>query len=649
MIVQHNISAMAVRRMLGQNEKTKLKSLEKLSSGYRINHAADDAAGLAISEEMRGQIRGLERAADNVEDGISYVQVADAALEEVHAILQRINVLSVQAANDTNTSADRVIIDNEIQLLKDEIDYIFEETEYNTIKIWDTHSASRQQIGVEKRQALTFTNGYQSFSVSEINKGAVAYRGYQIEVKGMDRNDPDNYGFTVKWQGWNGKDYESKLVNWDDVGTGAFEMQLGHYLDLDKYPELEGINYHIGWTTQPTATLKDVAASIDGVTFSSGISSSESITFNTKVDGVSFSVSTDYLSELASGRNVEQYDTTWIEPLPSGGSNLIQSPDYTDPQENTPWKFQFTMPGIGTVTATSSSMYYYCSDGDSKYEDLWWRWVDAKPSRYKGTIDHKPASSAGTGTLHALTDCITDSGNEGDSLTRDTTSGGRIIVTFPLIPSSGSVTYEGRSGPGNIGEITMSVSVRKDDTEETLMNRIKQALNETTIADIYEGNEQAGTPFRSTASMSSGTAKEHLIDIPIYKTVRDIHVQAGANAFQDIEIVYDSLRTGNLGVADTNVLDRRAATKAIAQVHAAIEVISGQRAVFGSYQNRMEHAALVDENTAENLQASESAIRDTDMADEMVRLSVSNILAQAGEAMLAQANNMTSGVLTLLQ
>jgi len=135
MIINHNISALNTYRQLSINDSNTQKSLEKLSSGLRINRAGDDAAGLAISEKMRGQIRGLDQAQRNAQDGISLIQTAEGALNETHSILQRMRELVVQAANDTNTTEDRANIQKEIAQLKSEIDRIATDTEFNTKKL----------------------------------------------------------------------------------------------------------------------------------------------------------------------------------------------------------------------------------------------------------------------------------------------------------------------------------------------------------------------------------------------------------------------------------------------------------------------------------------------------------------------------------
>jgi flagellin len=160
MVVQHNLTAMNSNRMLGITTSTQAKSTEKLSSGYKINRAADDAAGLAISEKMRRQIRGLTQASTNAQDGISCVQTAEGALAEVHDMLQRMNELAVQAANGTQTSADRSYIDSEIQALKSEINRVASTTTFNEQKLLDgTFTDKGLQVGAEAEQIISFSIG----------------------------------------------------------------------------------------------------------------------------------------------------------------------------------------------------------------------------------------------------------------------------------------------------------------------------------------------------------------------------------------------------------------------------------------------------------------------------------------------------------
>ena len=155
MVVQHNLTAMNANRQLGITTGAQAKSSEKLSSGYRINRAGDDAAGLTISEKMRSQIRGLNKASDNAQDGVSLIQVAEGALSETHSILQRMNELATQAANDTNTTADRNAIQSEINQLTSEIDRIQSTTQFNTMNLIDgSYTGKNLQVGSLSGQAI---------------------------------------------------------------------------------------------------------------------------------------------------------------------------------------------------------------------------------------------------------------------------------------------------------------------------------------------------------------------------------------------------------------------------------------------------------------------------------------------------------------
>lgn len=145
MVIQHNMAASFTNRQLGINNKSKAVSTERLSSGYRINRSADDAAGLSISEKMRGQIRGLNQASRNVEYGMNLINIQDAGMQEIHSILDRQRELCVQAANDTYAREDRQMIQDEINILTEEIDKIASSTEYNTIRVLDGQTREVQK------------------------------------------------------------------------------------------------------------------------------------------------------------------------------------------------------------------------------------------------------------------------------------------------------------------------------------------------------------------------------------------------------------------------------------------------------------------------------------------------------------------------
>ncbi|ANX02391.1 flagellin [Thermoclostridium stercorarium subsp. leptospartum DSM 9219] len=209
MIINHNISALNTYRQLSLNNSNAAKSIEKLSSGYRINRAGDDAAGLAISEKMRAQIRGLNMASKNAQDGISLIQTAESALNETHEILQRMRELAVQAANDTNTDYDREALQKEVDQLAQELSRIGATTEFNTKKILDGTFTGRLHIGANADQNLEISIGdMRGLALGMVGKTVVEVTGTLIEVenKGLQAGeytikkvgDEDNYNYELQ-------------------------------------------------------------------------------------------------------------------------------------------------------------------------------------------------------------------------------------------------------------------------------------------------------------------------------------------------------------------------------------------------------------------------------------------------------------------
>ena len=192
MVVQHNLSAMNTNRQMSGVSSALSKATEKLSSGYKINRAGDDAAGLSISEKMRSQIRGLNKASDNAQDGISLIQVAEGALNETHSILQRMNELATQAANDTNTSTDRTAITAEINQLQSEINRIQSTTQFNTMNLLDgTFTGKKLQVGALADQSIgvsvskmnTACLGVATLTVSSFTKAGSAMTKIQAAIQ----------------------------------------------------------------------------------------------------------------------------------------------------------------------------------------------------------------------------------------------------------------------------------------------------------------------------------------------------------------------------------------------------------------------------------------------------------------------------------
>ena len=222
MVVQHNLTAMNSNRMLGLTTNAQAKSTEKLSSGYKVNRAADDAAGLAISEKMRRQIKGLTQASANAQDGISAVQTAEGALNEVHDMLQRMNVLANQASNDTMTTVDRGYLDSEVQALISEIDRVASTTTFNEQNLLDgSFTGKNLQVGAEKGQFI-------GISISKMSASGIGISG--VKVSGGKNTNAQNAISSIKNALAKVSEQRSKL--------GAVQNRLEHTINnLDNVVE----------------------------------------------------------------------------------------------------------------------------------------------------------------------------------------------------------------------------------------------------------------------------------------------------------------------------------------------------------------------------------------------------------------------------
>ncbi|MCI9445979.1 MAG: flagellin [Lachnospiraceae bacterium] len=220
MVVQHNLTAMNANRMLGITTGNQAKSTEKLSSGYRINRAGDDAAGLSISEKMRQQIKGLNKASSNAQDGVSLIQVAEGALNEAHSILQRMNELATQGANDSNTSVDRDAINKEIQQLQSEITRIQSTTQFNTMNLLDgTFTGKNLQVGSLSGQKI-------SIHISNMDAGTLGVTGLEVSSYAAAGSAMDAIQSAIK------------LVSDQRSYLGALQNRLEHTIsNLDNISE----------------------------------------------------------------------------------------------------------------------------------------------------------------------------------------------------------------------------------------------------------------------------------------------------------------------------------------------------------------------------------------------------------------------------
>jgi len=228
MVVQHNLTAMNSNRQLGVTTGLQAKASEKLSSGFKINRAADDAAGLSISEKMRSQIRGLDRASDNAQDGISLIQSAEGALNEAHSILQRMNELAVQGANDTNQSLDREAINSELNALTEELDRISSTTQFNKQNLLDgTFTNKNLQVGANTNQKI-------SISIDNMNAASLGLTSIAYKAK-QEGTAPDK----VKYGTYTAYDYvktSSQAYN-INAATSSFRSQISNAITENAFAQ----------------------------------------------------------------------------------------------------------------------------------------------------------------------------------------------------------------------------------------------------------------------------------------------------------------------------------------------------------------------------------------------------------------------------
>ena len=583
MVVQHNLTAMNSNRMLGLTTASQAKSTEKLSSGYKINRAADDAAGLSISEKMRKQIRGLTQASLNAQDGISAVQTAEGALTEVHDMLQRMNELAVKASNGTMSEDDRSYVQNEIDQLVTEIDRVSETTKFNetyllkgagdksaTVKADATIGGTSSEATVTAAKGNIFSGTIASGLASGTEeKATITYKDAEGNTRTKD--------ITFKV----GADAKTTAANL--AKAIADDSKLGRIFNAtaDEAGKLVIESKLNGNKTDDTKNA------VTGLTFTTPISSADAKTTISKADGTEGGDVTKAVGESVS------FDLTG---LTAGNSVTIDGKTFTfDPDKD--------------ATSTDANTFATVKDLQTLLGDAY--------------------EVSAEGTFKVTTTTVTPTG---------TNAGGAIATT-------GDKTSEETKS----GKITDNTKV----------------LDALAVADVT-GAPTAGTrPTDNNANntdpvsyISAVTAKGFTLNIARKAAVEisdamTLSLQVGADSTEENKISVDieSMSAKSLGIDGLKVdgTNSTNADNAIDTIAAAIQKVSTQRSALGAVQNRLEHTINNLDNVVENTTSAESQIRDTDMATEMVKYSNNNILAQAGQAMLAQSNQANQGVLSLLQ
>ena len=488
MVVQHNLTAMNSNRMLGVTTSAQAKSTEKLSSGYKINRAADDAAGLSISEKMRKQIRGLSQASSNAQDGISAVQTAEGALTEVHDMLQRMNELAVKSSNGTNSADDRSYIQNEVDQLVSEIDRVSETTKFNETYLLKGDADSKSGTSAVSASIAGGTNNVTLAANTSVKLG-----DYAVGTVGVTKTATVAGLGTVTAATLNNPSEELKeLLNKSADGGLTFELTSAD-------------------TTGATDTDK----------------------FNNSVFTVFQGDGTTTLNKTYTGADLAGlgFGFTMAAAAPTASGTIKISKELV--QSGTQ-KTDLAVQGITTLTVNATNF-----------------------------------TPAGL---------------------KDIAVGDDLLVTVK---------------ENNAGEAIVS-------------DYDKSALPDALTLSLQVGADSTSNN-KIAVDISTMSAK-------------------GLGLKSD---------TGSALKVDGK--DSKNADAAIDVIAAAIQKVSTQRSSLGAVQNRLEHTINNLDNVVENTTSAESAIRDTDMATEMVKYSNNNILAQAGQSMLAQANQSNQGVLSLLQ
>ena len=648
MVVQHNLTAMNANRMLGITQGTLTKSTEKLSSGYKVNRAADDAAGLSISEKMRKQIRGLEQATANAEDGISAVQTAEGALTEVHDMLQRMNELAVKASNGTNSESDRQSIQDEIDQLTTEIDRVAETTKFNEIYLLkgnakgtesemtvNAHDAGLKGELVDNGKSATFT------LESKLNIGdeiSIAGNQYTIGNDGSSKDIADGY-------------VKAGTTNINDKVVGVGDS----IVDKDT-----GITYTIA-----NKAVNDAALFVDAKTkFKVTHADGTELTFAVKTTpGNSGEISVaDAKSlvdqELAAGSKVQLIadkngnasDMEIVSALSNVGTNKeisIADTNFATSQKVSDFATaagvtlaagdKVTAGGVeATLTRETPKSASDISDVIAALE----KDDTVKIKRNGGTeqtytIGTETDVANNVYTVADLNDLLQDGDDIAFEIKTANTKGTAIANSRGITPTGATDFYTVVGNTKAEDENTIS----KSRALEMIADELQKASSIGTDKEATVQNNNDGTFVINKGSV---TVKDDLNFA--------LHVGADADMTNKIGVNMKAMSSAGLGIKNINVKDDSgvAGTYAVDAIEDAIKAVSAQRSQLGAVQNRLEHTINNLGNIVENTTAAESQIRDTDMATEMVKYSKNNILAQAGQSMLAQANQSNQGVLSLL-
>ena len=653
MVVQHNLTAINANRMLGITQGTLSSSTEKLSSGYKINRAADDAAGLSISEKMRKQIRGLTKASSNAEDGISAVQTAEGALQEVTDMLQRMNELAVQASNGTNSTTDRQSIQDEIDQLTTEIDRVAETTKFNetyllkgnadgtsSSQLVNAHDAGLAGKLVDNGKTAKFTV---DSKLNEGDKVTIAGAEYTIGTDAAGKSGTDGY---KKIPG---------AVDTTKVSAGDSITQKStgiSYTVVDKatVADLTGTDYEITPSKSTfTVTHADGSTSVyDAINdatdaknvIAKELAAGSTITLTADKNGKACNIEiVNSLTTTGANREISSIKAGTVDELVKESKIATDSTQLKEGDSVTINGNTTTF--LANTPATASDL----ADIISKLDD------GAKVQI--GRNDGNNTKTAVEYTVGSKTDVVNkvytvaDLANliqDGDDVNIATNA-----KDYDAINEAGAkgITISTNGAIDAANKYTAVGNVKSEDSDV-----ISKADALQKIAEELQKASSIGTDTAATVKNNNdGTFDINKGSVEVKDKLNfSLHVGADADMTNKITVNLESMSAAGLGIKGINVNDETgmSATYAVDSIEDAIKKVSSQRSALGAVQNRLEHTIKNLDNVVENTTSAESQIRDTDMATEMVKYSNSNILAQAGQSMLAQANQSNQGVLSLL-
>ena len=646
MIVKHNLLAYNADRQLGVVTGKSAKSTEKLSSGYQINRAADDAAGLSISEKMRKQIRGLTQASDNCEDGISLCQVADGALNETQEILQRINVLAVQAANGTNSASDRENINQEVQQLLDEIDRIAECTSFNEF-IFPLKQRTRVEEMVYPIKTITMEDvDFNDIKLPETyyDNTTNTYVGYSP----FGKNDSFD---TLKLSAIiDDVDNKYPIDNFDliysDGGTSHSSIRL---YDINDYLVSRPITY-------TDIRMADFTVLPDEYSYDEATKTwSRSFVYNTNISG------TDVELKLRQKVQIDDADKNYIIT----NSINIKSDLSVN---NDLYGFDFLM-NLDTAYNNNDLCEAYYANGNEITTTRIYETAESESHLSKemdATLpDVYPESEYPT-SISIANEHLEESLPFSEKITFLPGKDAPVISVGAFGGGSGNWSYYENTSTNP----TRDTSTANMDKTLSMIWGIPPTVTGLSIVNQMALGNIEFYSFAFKYGVEDIKADANLpIATPIkYKTYQVLDydaepimikgdgsnilkIQAGASSSRadQIFIKLVDATTKGLGIDKINIRNEEEATKCIGKMAEAINKVSKYRSYFGAIQNRLEHTVKNLDNVVENTTAAESQIRDTDMAKEMVLYSNNNILQQVGQSMLAQANQSKQGVLSLIK